>query len=230
LLAAVILEGSVRKNLHAVVVALFVIGPSLACFAQAAKIEKLGPLAESGVPENVSKVLEPTGYRVLLPDGSVACEIWLRQSVPAQAKTDVEGVLYPQLAESTLVGVISFPKASTDYRGQPIRAGFYTLRYELLPNDGNHLGVAPDRDFVLLIPAAADTDPDAKFTYNQLLDLSRQATRTQHPGPLSMVPGTGGAEPAVSQNEDGNWVFSAALKLGASDVPFGLIVKGSAPQ
>jgi hypothetical protein len=220
----------VRQNLSIVALVLFILASVLATFAQTAKVEKLGPLTDASVPEALRKALEPAGYRVVLADGSVACELWLRQSIPGQAKTDVEGVLYPQLAQSTLLGVISFPKASTDYKGEPIKPGAYTLRYELLPNDGNHMGVAPNRDFVLLIPAAADTDPDAKFTYNQLLDLSRAATRTQHPGPLSMVSGAGGAEPSVAQNEDGNWVFSATLKVGSSDVPFGLIVKGSAPQ
>jgi hypothetical protein len=39
-----------------------------------------------------------------------------------------------------------------------------------------------------------------------------------------------GTEPSVSQNEDGNWVFSATLKVGSADLPFGLIVRGSAPQ
>jgi hypothetical protein len=218
----------VRKNHFIVALIPFVIASSLAVFAQA-KVEKLGPLTDSSVPEAVRKALEPAGYRVILADGSVACELWLRQSVPAQAKANVEGLLYPQLAQSTLIGVISFPKASTDYKGDPIKPGAYTLRYELLPNDGNHMGVAQNRDFVLLIPAAADTDPDAKLTYNQMLDLSRKATGTQHPGPLSMVFASG-AQPAVTQNEDGNWVFSAALNVGSSAVPFGLIVKGSAPQ
>jgi hypothetical protein len=230
LLAAVTLEGCVRKNLLTAVLALFVLTTSSVCSAQAGKVEKSGPLTDSSVPEAVRKALEPTGYRVALDDGSVACDIWLRQSVPSQAKKETPGVLYPQLAQSTLLGVISFPQASTDYKGEPIKAGVYTLRYELLPNDGNHLGVAPNRDFVLLIPAAADTDPDAKYNYNQLLDLSRQATRTQHPGPLSMVDAASGTEPSVSQNEDGNWVFSATLKVGSADLPFGLIVRGSAPQ
>ena len=217
-----------RKDQFIVALIALLTASSLAGFAQA-KVEKLGPLTDSSVPEAVRKALEPAGYRVILADGSVACELWLRQSIPAQAKTDVEGLLYPQLAQSTLIGVISFPKASTDYKGDAIKPGVYTLRYELLPNDGNHMGVAQNRDFVLLIPAAADTDPDAKLPYNQMLDLSRKATGTQHPGPLSMVSATS-AEPAVSQNEDGNWVFSGALKVGSSEVPFGLIVKGSAPQ
>ncbi len=116
--------------------------------AQTGKIETLGPLTDSSVADAVKKVLDTKGYRITLDDGGVACEIWLRNGVPAQAKKDVDGAIYPQLTESTLVGVLHFPKAASDYRGQTIPAGFYTLRYELIPNDGNHLGVAPNRDFV----------------------------------------------------------------------------------
>ncbi|MGA8620460.1 MAG: hypothetical protein WB660_18290 [Candidatus Sulfotelmatobacter sp.] len=51
----------------------------------------------------------------------------MRKSVPAQTKKDVEGVAYPQLAESTLVAVIHFPQAAADFRGHPYPAGFYML-------------------------------------------------------------------------------------------------------
>ncbi len=126
-----------------IAVLLFVRIASLSLAAQTGKIEPIGPASDSSVAEGVKKVLDPKGYRVSLDDGSVACEIWLRNKIPAQPKKDSPGALYSQLAESTLVGIISFPQATTDYRGQNIRKGTYTLRYELIPNDGNHLGVAP---------------------------------------------------------------------------------------
>ena len=96
-------------------------------------------------------------------------------------------MVYPQLAESTLVGVLHYPKGGSDYRGQTISAGFYTLRYELMPSDANHLGAAPNRDFLLLVPAASDADPNAVFKFPDLVALSEKATGTRHPGPLSLV-------------------------------------------
>ena len=211
---------------------------SLVCAAQSGKVESIGPLSEKGVPEAVRQVLESKGYRVLLDDGSFVCELWMRKNrfVAAAAeigvRKDLQGVVYPQLAESTLVGVLHFPQAGSDYRGQAIPAGFYTLRYELLPNDGNHLGAAPNRDFLLLVPAASDTDPNAIFKMPELVSLSQRATRSKHPGPLSLVqPENGGTAPAVSRDDQDHWTFSADMKLASGeDLRFALVVKGTAQQ
>jgi hypothetical protein len=205
---------------------------SLTARAQSGKVESLGPVADASVPDTVKKVLEGKGYRVILDDGSVACEIWLRNGVAsAPAQKDESGALYSQLAESAFFGVLSFPQAATDYRGEPIKPGAYSLRYELLPNDANHLGVAPYRDFLLLIPVAADPGPDTTVDYRNLVNLSRKATGAAHPGPLSMVQITSGSAPAVSKDEQDHWVFSAVIKLvSGGDLPFGLVVKGTAPQ
>ncbi len=204
---------------------------SLSLAAQTGKIEPIGPASDSSVAEGVKKVLDPKGYRISLDDGSVACEIWLRNKIPAHPKKDSPGALYSQLAESTLVGIISFPQATTDYRGQNIRKGTYTLRYELIPNDGNHLGVAPNRDFVLLVPAASDENPDATFKFDELVSLSRKATGTKHPGPLSLAQPESGTAAAVSKDDEDHWIFSAAIKLASGeDLPIALVVKGTAPQ
>jgi hypothetical protein len=221
----------VRKGLSTVFFGSLIL-LSQVCAAQAGKIDKLGPLTDPAVPEPVRTALDNAGYKVLLKDGSVACEIWLRHNVAARSKKEeVPGAIYPQLSESALVGVISFPPASTDYRGQSIKAGPYTLRYELLPDDGNHLGVAPNRDFLLLVPAASDADPGATYGFDQLVDLSRQATGTRHPAPLNMVQVASGAEPSLSKDDEDHWIFSAALKLSSGEnLPFGLVVKGTAPQ
>lgn len=217
-----------RIFFHSVVLLCILTGIST---AQAGKVETAGLPADSAVPQAIRNVLDSKGYRVLLDDGSVACEIWLRKSAPGPAKKNTSGALYWQLAESTLVGVISFPQATTDYRGQAVKAGSYTLRYALMPNDGNHLGVAPNPDFLLLVPATSDADPDATFKFEELMSLGRQATGTRHPGPLSLVQAAGGSAPGVSKDEEEHWVFSANLKLASGeDLPFSLVVKGTAPQ
>lgn len=214
-----------------IAVLLFVSVASLALATQTGKIEPIGAVTDSRVAEGVKKVLEPKGYRVSLDDGSVVCEIWLRNKIPAQPKKDSPGALYSQLAESALVGVIYFPQATTDYRGQNIPKGAYTLRYELIPNDGNHLGVAPNRDFVLLVPAASDDNPDATFKFDELVSLSRKATGTKHPAPLSLVQPESGTAAAVSKDDEDHWIFSAAIRLASGeDLPIALIVKGTAPQ
>jgi hypothetical protein len=205
---------------------------SLLGSAQDGKVEKIGSLTDTAVPEAVRRTLDSAGYRVWLGDGSAIVELWLRKSVPAQPGKDAADVLYPQLAESTLVGVLRFPKVGSDYRGQTISAGFYTLRYELIPSDGNHLGAAPNRDFLLLIPAASDADPDAVFKFRDLMELSRKATGTRHPGPLSLVqPVPGATVPVLSNDEQNHWTLSATIELSTGEkLPFALVVKGTAQQ
>lgn len=220
-----------RDNCGKCFLLLFLLVVSLPCAAQAGKVDSLAAPTDPGVPDAVKKVLGAKGFRVTLDDGSVAGDIWFCQEVAAQAKKDVPGALYPQLAEATLLGVISFAQATTDYRGQAIKPGFYTLRYALLPNDGNHLGVAPNRDFLLLIPAASDADPAATFTPDQLVQLSRKASGTPHPAPLSLIQAEGGTAPAVSKDDEEHWVLSAGIRLvGGQDLPIALVVKGTAPQ
>ncbi len=202
------------------------------CSAQTGKVEKIGPLTDPAVSEAVRQALDPAGYRISLDDGTAFCDLWLRKSVPAQAKKDAADVLYPQLAESTLVGVLHFPKGGSDYRGQMISAGFYTLRYELIPSDGNHLGAAPNRDFLLLVPAASDADPNALFKFSDLVALSQKATGTGHPGPLSLVqPENSGSTPAVSKDDQDHWTFSASMELSNGEkISFALVLKGTAQQ
>jgi hypothetical protein len=199
------------------------------CAAQTGKVETLGPPTDTAIPDSVKNVLVTTGYRIVLGDGSIACDLWLRKDVPVQPKKNAPDVVYPELAESTFVGVVSFPNAATDYRGQAIKPGAYTLRYELMPEDGNHLGAAPNRDFLLLIPVSADPDPSATFKFDDLVNLSCKASGTRHPAPLSLVQPSGAN--ALSKDEEEHWIFSAVLKLSSGkDLPIALVVKGTAPQ
>ena len=198
------------------------------CAAQTGKVEPLALPANAGISENLKKALDASGDHLVQNNGDVLCDVWLRKGLPTQAKKEVADALYPELAESTLVGLISFPKAGSDYRGQAIPAGYYTLRYELIPDDGNHLGVAPNRDFVLLVPVENDPDPNASFKFDQLVNLSRKATGTRHPGPMSLVqPGATG----LSKDQEDHWIFTTSLKSqNGSDLPLALVVKGTAPQ
>lgn len=199
--------------------------------AQAGKVEPLGPLTESSVPEAVRSALSAKGYRITPDDATPAIEIWYRKEVSAQPKAASTNAVYDRLTASALVGVLHFTKASTDYRGQSVAAGFYTLRAALMPDDGNHLGVAPSRDFLLLVPAAADPGPDATPKFADLVALSRQASGTKHPAPLSLVPAEGGAAPAITKDDEGHVIFTAPVHLSSGeDLPIALIVKGTVPQ
>ena len=204
---------------------------SLLSAAQNGKAESTGPLTDSAVPEKVRESLNDKGYRLTLDDPKPACELWLRKNVPAATKKGSEAVAYPQLAESTLVGVVHFFQAAADFRGHQVPAGFYTLRYALIPDDGNHLGVSPNPDFLLLIPAQSDSDPNATFKFQELVAMSAKTGGTKHPSPLSLPPADKPSTGTVARDDQDHWIFSASLKLASGEeIPFALIVKGTAQQ
>lgn len=198
-------------------------------FAAAAKVEQIERPSDSSVPAAIWEVLDAKGYRLILDDGSTVADVWLRKNIPSSGAKEAEGVLFPEIAPSTLVGVISLPKPATDFRGQQIKPGFYNLRYALIPNDGNHLGVSPSRDFLLLTPPGSDTDPAAQFKFDELVSLSKKVTGTNHPGPLSLVQPDSNI-PGLSHDDQDHWVFSFKFPVGSEEIPIGLIVKGTAQQ
>ena len=57
-----------------------------------------------------------------------------------------------RLAEGSVVGGNARDRRlSSDIRGKVVKPGVYTLRYALQPQNGDHLGAAPNREFLLLV-------------------------------------------------------------------------------
>jgi hypothetical protein len=217
-----------------ITLALFLVVSTVLCplrsSAQTGKVETLGALSDSAVPESIRQVLAEQGYRIF--DGTnPAEEIWFRKEIPTQPKNAGSDAVYDGMAESALIGVVHFVKGSNDYRDQSVAAGFYTVRFALMPNDGNHLGVAPSRDFLLLVPVSADPGPQAAPKFQDLVALSRKASGTKHPAPLSLVPAESATVPGISQSEEGHSVFTSKVHLASGeDLSLALVVKGTAPQ
>ena len=204
---------------------------SFALGADSDKVETIGAFADAGASDSLKKALEPKGYRVTLGDGKVLCEIWLRSNV-APGKNDAQGAAYTSLSDSALIGVITFPQAATDFRKQAIKPGSYTLRYAVHPQDGNHLGISPIRDFLLLVPVALDQDPNVNYKFEELAALSKKASGTNHPSVMSLVSPDGiSTWPSVFEDENNHLVFAAKIKTGAgAQSPIAFVVKGVAEQ
>lgn len=195
--------------------------------AAAPKVDKVGPCSDPAVPDSVKKVLANQGYRVSLDDGS-AVELWPRAQIAAAEKAR-EDATYA-LAPSTFLGVIRFDKNTRDYRGDSVGAGTYNLRYALQPRDGNHLGTSATPDFVLLVPPAADPDPDRGATFEQLVDLSRQVTGKKHPAPFNLVPPDAKDFPSVVTDPDDHTILTFKIKTQSGEVPLALVVKGTTTE
>ncbi len=189
-------------------------------------IETVGPFSGK-VPDAVTSALAPNGVRATV-DGKVVAEIWPAKSA-ATEKNSSQSALYPNFGPGMFYGVISLPNGGGDYRGQKVPAGVYTLRYELLPSDGNHMGAAPNPDFFLLVPADADPGTTTKLAYAGLVKLSAKASGTAHPAAFSLT-SPEEKSPSVMKNDQGHVVVTFTIPTASGAVNVGMIVLGSAEQ
>jgi len=176
----------------------------------------------------VVQALEKTGFKIS-SNGKPYCEIWLRNSLPPGARPGFSaqepGVTLPNIPVGAFLGVIRFDGIGSDRRGQTIQAGVYTLRYGIMPMNDAHQGVAPQRDFLLLTPAAGDRNVDATPKFDELVAMSRTASRTAHPAVLSFWKADTDS-PGFSQQGDTDWVLQSEI----GDVPVAMIVVGTASR
>ena len=195
--------------------------------AATAQSQRIPALAAEGASVEVRRAVEDKGYRATLDDGWTA-EFWFAKQLKT-ASQDVPGAIYPELANAEFVGVVNLPKGMTDFRGQAIPAGAYTLRYQLLPQDGNHMGVSPNPDFLLVIPIASDPDPELRYVYKKLVALSATTVSTHHPAVIAMD--TAGEPESIVKDSQNMTVFTVALTTSAGTTErLGIVLKGAAAQ
>jgi hypothetical protein len=114
----------------------------------------------------------------------VTLDFWWVRSLPMKpAASTWQGAV----EEGTLVGAVRIGAESRDIRGRVVKPGVYTLRYGLQPDNGDHIGVSPFRDFLLLSPAAIDTEPGPRG-HDGTIEISRQTIGGSHPGVWSIDP------------------------------------------
>ncbi|HWG57516.1 MAG TPA: hypothetical protein VN661_00560 [Candidatus Acidoferrales bacterium] len=218
-------------SLRALVIAFGALSLAGVAAAQSYKVAASTAAVPSELAAPVRAALSGSALEVSGGSGPL-CEIWLAKSAQAAATPDTSlGVSFGQIAQGSLVGAIKFDANASDYRGQAIKPGVYTLRYMLQPVDGNHQGVSPYRDYLLAVPAAADTSA-ATMATKDLLDASRKASGTGHPSVWSLEPPDSppASLPAiVHQDSDDSWVVFFPAPV-AKPVPMGLIVVGHSPE
>ena len=188
------------------------------------RLEKVGA-APSGLPPSVLALLAKDGHRILTAAGKPVLEIWLRADALKAAPSTEDAVSFNTIPQGALLAAVNVPEKWADRRGQSIKAGTYTLRYSLFPVTGDHQGVAPQRDFLLITPAKDDPKADAAPNFRELVAWSQKATGTPHPGVISIwKPEAADAKPGLAKDGDHDWVLTA--KIG--DLPISMILIGSA--
>jgi hypothetical protein len=198
---------------------------TLALLAQSPKVQRITS-APDGVSTDTAAALEDKGYRVMLDDGWTA-DLWVAKNAKLSTG-EAAGALYPELSNSEFVGVLHLPKGMGDFRGQAVSAGTYTLRYQLLPQDANHLGVSPNPDFLLAIPAATDNKPDSVYAFDKLVALSAKSTGA-HPAVIALDKA---GEPGTAKFDDQQQlILTVNVSSGTGKpLPIGIVLKGQAAQ
>ena len=181
----------------------------------------------------IAKLLRPEAIELLDGAGNKVCVIWLRQQVPTDATAEQlqNGLSFRELKETTVLGAVRFDKDWTDIRKQKVKAAVYTLRLAFQPENGDHAGASPTKDFVLLVAAAKDTDA-APMEPMKLQEKSMKSIDTGHPAALMLFPlSKAPAAPQIGMMEGKYWVINTRFPVTAAgkkgDLGVGLTVVGS---
>ena len=170
----------------------------------------------------VASALDSNGTKITKADGTAVMEIWLRKTAPSGPKSSGESIALPSIPVGTFLGVVKLEAKGEDRRGQSLAAGVYTLRYVLMPSNGDHLGAAPQRDFAAFVPVAEDKDPSTTPDLEATVKMSTKASGTAHPAVLSLSSGSGTA--GLTKEGDHDWTLNS--KIG--DLPVAIILLGRA--
>lgn len=175
-----------------------------------------------GVSEEIRAIVDADGVRATLASG-VNLDFWFRTQAPGGGGSN-PGATFPDLKVGTLVGVVRIDGPWSDYKGNPIEPGLFTMRYGNRPEDGNHMGVSVHLDFVLLVPVVEDMTVDVEWGQDDLNIMSFAATGIGHPAVMSLAPNWDGiSEPAIFQDDAGGWALGYPW---ASGLTLGFVVDG----
>src|SRR5262245_16831598 len=153
----------------------------------AIKTDKSAP--PDNVPETARNLLGEQCIHFLDDKGKPLADIWLRKEIPAKA-TDAQiknGLTYQEIPQTTLLGVIKLHEPSSDYKKQAIKPGLFTMRLAYQPMDGDHMGTAPNGEFVILVPATIDKGEET-LKPEMLHKLGNRASGTGHPAVWLLFP------------------------------------------
>ena len=175
------------------------------------------PLSDKPAAELAAGIASELVPAARVAVGEATLDIWLAKAVRGG------GADWSAVESGTLVGAMRVGGAFKEIRGKVVKPGVYTLRYGQQPQNGDHLGISQFREFLLLSPAAIDTDPKV-LGFDGVVALSKEVIGTAHPASLSLDPpqDAPGAPLSVYKNELGH--EGVVLQVGS--LKFGLIVSG----
>ncbi len=181
------------------------------------------PLPES-VPEATRGMVAQEGVSVQSGDAAVV-RFWMRTAPFDGDPASGFGVRFDNIPEGAFLGVVEFPDRGSDFREQAVPPGLYTIRFGLHPEDGNHMGVAPSRDFALLAPVAKDLEVAKNYDFDSAVQLSADVGNP-HPTVARLELPEADAGPNLWENDYEHWI----LDIAVADTFVGIVVEGHAEE
>jgi hypothetical protein len=164
---------------------------------------------------------------VTVTAGGNKLEFWWVKSLPLREGASA-APSWADVEDGALAGVLRLSAAWSEIRGYTIRPGVYTLRFALQPQNGDHMGISPHREFLLPAPAAEDTAV-APAGYDGAVALAKKASRRAHPASISIDPPVATAAPQSTTTSDlGHQVVVMSVPTSAGKpLIFGVVVEGT---
>ena len=181
------------------------------------------PLPES-VPEAARGMVAQEGVSVQSGDAAVV-RFWMRTAPFDGDPASGFGVRFDNIPEGAFLGVVEFPDRGSDFREQAVPPGLYTIRFGLHPEDGNHMGVAPSRDFALLAPVDKDLEVAKNYDFDSAVQLSADVGNP-HPTVARLELPEADAGPNLWENDYEHWI----LDIAVADTFVGIVVDGHAEE
>ncbi len=192
-------------------------------FAQEYTAES-GTALPGSVPEAARELVAKEGVAVKAGDVVVA-SFWMRSAPFDGDPASGFGVRFDNVPEGAFLGVVEFPEKASDFREQAVPPGVYTMRFGLHPEDGNHMGVAPSRDFALLSPVDKDLEIAKNYDFEGIVQLSGEIGNP-HPTVARLELPEGESGPNLWENDYEHWV----LDLTVAGTVVGIVVDGHAEE
>jgi hypothetical protein len=209
---------------HAILAALFLALGPLPAGAQDLVVKPGATPPPAELAEPIRALLaEPS---ITVTRGDVLLEFWWATLLPV--KPGASGApAWASIADGAVVGALRVDKPLPDIRGMSIKPGVYTLRYALQPQDGDHMGASPFREFLLVAPAAIDTAAEPAG-YKGAVALAKKTVGKPHPASLSLDPPAASGDPgAIVTNDAGHKAVVFRVPVaGGGQLTFGLILVG----
>lgn len=190
-------------------------------------------VAEAEAPAELAEPIraELSNQSIQLLEGDKpVLEFWFRKQIPLKSAPESAEKALEAIEEGTLIGAVRVNENWRDFRDDRVQPGVYTLRFALQPQDGDHMGTAPEPYFVLLTLADRDKELAAPQGHDALVALAKDKAHPRNAN-LRAVKSPEGDFPRIEEGFDETQLLFLQVPAkpeGADEAPlaFAIVVHG----